>query len=281
MTAPTSTPTLLTPRLIGRVWGGDRLRARAPHAAPAGPIGEAWFGEADERPGGVLVKLLDVQERLSVQVHPDDQLARELHGASALGKHEAWVVLEAAAGAELLLGRDPKVSPDQIATALSSGREITNLLAHHPVQRGDVFDVPTGSLHALLPGLFIWEVQQPSDRTYRVADWGRDDPARPLHLQEAIRATDATHCATRATAIDWDQPGEQSLVRSTHFTARILVGPWTGSAAVGPHGAIATATGPAAAGGLTLGPLDTAHLSVGSITLNIPDGSALLIAEGR
>lgn len=191
------------------------------------------------------------------------------------------MVLEAAAGAELLLGRDPKVSPDQIATALSSGREITNLLAHHPVQRGDVFDVPTGSLHALLPGLFIWEVQQPSDRTYRVADWGRDDPARPLHLQEAIRATDATHCATRATAIDWDQPGEQSLVRSTHFTARILVGPWTGSAAVGPHGAIATATGPAAAGGLTLGPLDTAHLSVGSITLNIPEGSALLIAEGR
>ena len=281
MTAPTSTPILLTPRLIGRVWGGDRLRDRAPLAAPAGPIGEAWFGEADERPGGVLVKLLDVQDRLSVQVHPDDRLARELHGASALGKHEAWVVLEAAAGAELLLGRDPKVSPVEIAAALRSGNDLTHLLAHHPVQRGDVFDVPTGSLHALLPGLFIWEVQQSSDRTYRVADWGRSDPARPLHLQEAIRATDATHSATRATAINWDQPGEQSLVSSMHFTARVVVGPWTASASVGPLGAIVTATGPAVVGGLPLGPFDTAHLSVGSISLEIPQGSALLIAEGR
>ncbi|MBJ7482818.1 MAG: class I mannose-6-phosphate isomerase, partial [Chloroflexi bacterium] len=62
---------LLAPRLVGRVWGGDRLRALAPDAAPSGPIGEAWFGDADEQPGGVLVKLLDVQDRLSVQVHPD------------------------------------------------------------------------------------------------------------------------------------------------------------------------------------------------------------------
>jgi mannose-6-phosphate isomerase len=263
------------------VWGGDRLGLLAPDAAPSGPIGEAWFGDADEQPGGVLVKLLDVQDRLSVQVHPDDDLAKVMHGAGAIGKHEAWVVLEAAAGAELLLGRAPSVSSSDVTSALASGADITPLLARHAVQRGDVFDVPTGCLHALMPGLFIWEVQQRSDRTYRVADWGRNDPSRPLHSKEAIRATDAEHQATRTAAIDWGRPGEQSLVTSPHFSARAVVGPWTGSVAVGPHGATATATGPMVAGGLRLGHLDTAHLAAGEIELQVSEGAALLIAEGR
>ncbi len=81
MDTPNTSTRLLAPRLVGRVWGGDRLRALAPDAAPSGPIGEAWFGDADEQPGGVLVKLLDVQDRLSVQVHPDDDLAKVMHGA--------------------------------------------------------------------------------------------------------------------------------------------------------------------------------------------------------
>lgn len=281
MTAPTSTPTLLTPRLIGRVWGGDRLRALAPDAAPSGPIGEAWFGDADEQPGGVLVKLLDVQDRLSVQVHPDDDLAKVMHGAGAIGKHEAWVVLEAAAGAELLLGRSTSVSSSDVTSALASGADVTRLLARHAVQRGDVFDVPTGCLHALMPGLFIWEVQQRSDRTYRVADWGRNDPSRPLHATEALRATDAAHQATRTTAIDWSRPGEQSLVTSPHFSARAVVGPWAGKVFIGPHGATATATGAIVASGLPLGALATAHLALGEVDLEVSAGATLLIAEGR
>jgi mannose-6-phosphate isomerase len=263
------------------VWGGDRLRALAPDAAPSGPIGEAWFGDADEQPGGVLVKLLDVQDRLSVQVHPDDDLAKVMHGAGAIGKHEAWVVLEAAPGAELLLGRAPSVAGADITNALASGADITPLLARHAVQRGDVFDVPTGCLHALMPGLFIWEVQQRSDRTYRVADWGRNDPSRPLHGAEAIRATDAAHQATRTVAIDWQLPGEQTLVASPHFSARAVVGPWVGKIAVGPHGATATATGPMVAGGLRLGALATVHLAMGEVDLEVSVGAALLIAEGR
>ena len=91
-----------------------------------------------------------------------------------------------------------------------------------------------------MPGLFIWEVQQRSDRTYRVADWGRNDPSRPLHATEAIRATDAGHQAARTVAIDWQLQGEQTLVTSPHFSARAVVGPWTGSIVVGPHGATAT-----------------------------------------
>jgi len=278
---PNTSTRLLAPRLVGRVWGGDRLRALAPDAAPSGPIGEAWFGDADEQPGGVLVKLLDVQDRLSVQVHPDDDLAKVMHGAGAIGKHEAWVVLEAAPGAELLLGRSPSVSSSDITNALASGADITPLLAPHAARRGDVFDVPTGCLHALMPGLFIWEVQQRSDRTYRVADWGRNDPSRPLHAREAIRATDAAHQATRTTAIDWGKPGEQLLITSLHFSARAVIGPWVGDIGVGPHGATATAIGSAAVGGVRLVNLATAHLATGLQSIDLAAGAALLIAEGR
>ena len=280
MSAPRDTHAL-TPRLVGRVWGGDRLRALAPNGAPSGPIGEAWFGDADEQVGGVLVKLLDVQDRLSVQVHPDDALAKTMHGPSAIGKHEAWVVLEAAPGAELLLGGDPSVAIADIANALATGTDVTPLLARHTVQRGDVFDVPTGCLHALMPGLFIWEVQQRSDRTYRVADWGRNDPSRPLHVKEALRATDARHQATRATRILWAEPGEQTLITAPHFSARAIVGPWSGSITVGGQGATATATGPTVAGGLRLETLGTAHLAPGQVVLEVSSGAALLIAEAR
>jgi mannose-6-phosphate isomerase len=278
--APRSTQ-LLSPRLVGRVWGGDRLRALSPDTAPSGPIGEAWFGDADELPGGVLVKLLDVQDRLSVQVHPDDDLAKVMHGAEAIGKHEAWVVLEAVPGAELLLGHAPSVAGTDISNALASGADVTPLLARHAVQRGDVFDVPTGCLHALMPGLFVWEVQQRSDRTYRVADWGRNDPSRPLHQTEALRATDVEHQATRTTTIDWGKPGEQSLITSPHFSARAVVGPWAGKIVVGQHGATATATGSIVADGLQLGPLVSAHLTAGEVDLEISVGAAILIAEGR
>ena len=281
MDTPNTSTRLLAPRLVGRVWGGDRLRGLASEAAPSGPIGEAWFGDADEQPGGVLVKLLDVQDRLSVQVHPDDDLAKVMHGADAIGKHEAWVVLEAAPGAELLLGRSPSVSSSDITNALGSGADITPLLAPHAARRGDVFDVPTGCLHALMPGLFIWEVQQRSDRTYRVADWGRNDPSRPLHQAEALRATDATYQATRTTAIDWGKPGEQLLVASPHFSARAVVGPWAGEIAVGSHGATATAIGSAAVGGVRLVNLATAHLATGLQSIDLAAGAALLIAEGR
>ena len=274
-------PALLIPRLVARVWGGDRLRALAAANVPSGPIGEAWFGDADEQSSGVLVKLLDVQERLSVQVHPDDELARATHGPHAIGKHEAWVVLEAAPGAEILLGRDPGVSATAITQALTSGDDVTPLLARHAVQRGDVFDVPTGCLHAMMPGLFIWEVQQRSDRTYRVADWGRNDPLRPLHQAEALRATDAAYQATRTTAINWGKPGEQLLITSPHFSARAVVGPWAGEILVGGHGATATAIGAGTVGGVRLGDLGTVHLATGLQSIDLAAGAALLIAEGN
>lgn len=281
----------IAPRLVPRVWGGDRLRALADAAGgasvPPGPIGEAWFGEANERAGDVLVKLLDVRERLSVQVHPGDALAVELHGAGALGKHEAWVILDAAPGAELLLGRDAAAAPDALAAAIATGDGVERLLARLPVRAGDVFDVPAGMLHALLPGLLVWEVQQPSERTYRVADWGRDDPSRPLQRTEALRALDVAAVAAPPARIDWARPGAQPLLSTQHFSIAAYIGPYraTISARDGVATLVAAPPGaggaPAAAsiGGLPLRPLESTRLA-DPTAVELPPGSALIVAIG-
>ncbi len=278
---------LIAPRLVPRVWGGERLKqivgnVATSHVAAGEPIGEAWFGEiADQRP---LVKLLDVQERLSVQVHPDDALASELHGAHAIGKHEAWVILDAAPGAHLLLGRDPAVGDQEISAALARGGEIEPLLARVPVTTGDVLDVPPGTLHALMPGLLVWEVQQPSDLTYRVSDWGRQHADRPLHLREARRATDAAATARRLDAIDWTKAGVRHVVANRAFQVRSVVGPWRGEL-IAPRGATLTLVAPAAAdaqalvGGVELRALQSALCEEGSTSLAIPGGAAALVAE--
>lgn len=269
------------------MWGGERLKqivgnVATSHVAAGEPIGEAWFGEiADQRP---LVKLLDVQERLSVQVHPDDALASELHGAHAIGKHEAWVILDAAPGAHLLLGRDPAVGDQEISAALARGGEIEPLLARVPVTTGDVLDVPPGTLHALMPGLLVWEVQQPSDITYRVSDWGRQHPDRPLHLREARRATDAAATARRLDGIDWTKPGVRHIVANQAFLVRSVVGPWRGEL-IAPRGATLTLVAPAAAdvqalvGAVELRALQSALCEEGSTSLAIPGGAAALVAE--
>lgn len=278
---------LITPRLVPRVWGGERLKQivggdATQHFAAGEPIGEAWFGEiADQRP---LVKLLDVQERLSVQVHPDDALATELSDASAIGKHEAWVILDAAPGAHLLLGRDPSVSAEQISAALTSGGDLEALLARIPVQAGDALDVPPGTLHALMPGLLVWEVQQPSDLTYRVSDWGRQHSDRPLHLREARRATDPAATVRRLEGIDWTKPGICSITMNRAFTVSAVVGPWSGEL-VTPNGAtltLITRDGAAAqvqVGGIELHSLQSASCEERSTSLTIPVGATLLVAE--
>ena len=284
MDIPNASIRLLAPRLVGRVWGGGRLAALGPAGAATPPIGEAWFGEIESQ-NQPLVKLLDVADRLSVQVHPTDALAAELHGAGSIGKREAWVILDAAPGAHLLLGRDPAVSADQLQHALESGSDVAPLLAKIPVTAGDVFDVPPGTLHALMPGLLVWEVQQPSDRTYRVSDWGRSSSERPLHQAEALRAVNVAATAQRAARLDWETPGTRTIITNDAFTVTVAVGPWSEPMQL-PHGAITTliskatvsgATGRVA--GLTLEPLQSAHVAEGLAAIEIPRGVALLFAS--
>jgi mannose-6-phosphate isomerase len=279
---------IISPRLVSRVWGGERLAALGGAAVATPPIGEAWFGEIGSQ-NQPLVKLLDVADRLSVQVHPTDALAAELHGAGSIGKREAWVILDAAPGAHLLLGRDPAVSADQLQHALESGSDVAPLLAKIPVAAGDVLDVPPGTLHALMPGLLVWEVQQPSDRTYRVSDWGRSSSERPLHQAEALRAVNTAAIAQRLTSLDWEAPRTRTLITNDAFNVTAVVGPW-GEPLQLPHGAIVTlisssALGGAAIGatgrvaGLTLQPLQSAHVAKGSAAIEIPSGVALLFAS--
>jgi mannose-6-phosphate isomerase len=130
-----------------------------------------------------LVKVLDVAAQLSVQVHPDDRLAREFLGKDAVGKHEAWVVLEAASDGTLAIGLS---DPNELYDLFSGDREaVVEALRIVPAVAGQIIDVPPGTVHAPAAGVLLYEVQQRSDLTYRIFDWGR---TRPLHVTEARRA---------------------------------------------------------------------------------------------
>ena len=183
-------PLRLSPMRLGRPWGGGRFGV-----VDGGPIGEVWVtGDDATLPDGrtlaasglaelvPLVKLLDVEGRLSVQVHPDDAAAVELRGPDAVGKHECWVILEAPAGATVALGMEPGATVDDLFSG-DDGR-IAAALRMRPVATGTILDIAPGTVHAPGGGLLLYEVQQRSDLTFRIWDWGRP---RPLHLDEARR----------------------------------------------------------------------------------------------
>lgn len=204
-----------------KVWGGRRLQTELGRSLPPGePVGESWevadhsHGRSviangplrgttlhqivQEHPEGVLgagashsgafpllVKYIDADDRLSVQVHPDDTYAQTRAGEH--GKTEMWYVLHADPGAELIAGLAPGTTRDIFLAALREG-DPAGLLHHFPVRAGDSIFIPAGRIHAILPGLVILEIQQNSDTTFRLYDWGRmglDGHPRPLHVDEA------------------------------------------------------------------------------------------------
>ncbi len=120
----------------------------------------------------LLIKLLDPADWLSIQVHPDDALAREIEGEGFRGKTEAWYVLDAEPGAELIAGVRTGTAAGDVHAAIRNG-SLDTMLERHSVRAGDSLLVEAGLIHALGPGIFIYEVQQNSDLTYRVSDWGR------------------------------------------------------------------------------------------------------------
>jgi mannose-6-phosphate isomerase len=208
----------LEPQYRERVWGGRRLRAADP------PIGEAWvaFGPSrvvggpldgrtiDEllgdhavellgtagvaRHGGrfpLLVKLLDCKEWLSIQVHPNDEQARRLVGPGEFGKTEAWYFLDTDPGAAILAGVRAGVSRAALVDAIRRGRVI-DVADRVAVDAGEALLIPAGMLHALGPGLLLYEIQQASDTTYRAYDWDRPASAgRSLHIEACAEVTTA------------------------------------------------------------------------------------------
>jgi mannose-6-phosphate isomerase len=162
--------------MVEKVWGCEVLPA--PFVAPPGQrIGEIWFKPPPEVPQ-VLVKYLFTSEKLSVQVHPSDATA----GPGEAGKEECWLVLDAEPEARLGIGFVREVTPFEIAAAAQDGT-IEDLLAWYPARPGDLFYLPAGTVHAIGPGLSLVEVQQASDTTFRLYDYGRP---RELHLERAL-----------------------------------------------------------------------------------------------
>lgn len=141
-------------------------------------IGEIWFQASNELP--LLVKLLFTSDYLSVQVHPGDAHARVHHDSP--GKTEMWHILRAEPGAKVALGLRERITPERLRETALSG-EIMDLLNWIPARAGDTFFVPAGTIHAIGGGLVLCEVQQHSDVTYRLYDYGRP---RELHLEHSM-----------------------------------------------------------------------------------------------
>ncbi|HWW59380.1 MAG TPA: class I mannose-6-phosphate isomerase [Sphingopyxis sp.] len=178
--------TLLAAHRVEKPWGRRRLRAPFDDSPASGePTGEIWFHTPGDSAPDLLIKYIFTSEKLSVQVHPDD--ARAHARGLARGKDECWLILDAEPGAAIALGTKAPVGEAVLRDAALDGR-IEQLLDWKPVRTGDFFYVPSGTVHAIGAGLTLIEVQQNSETTYRLYDYGRP---RELHLDDGIAAADA------------------------------------------------------------------------------------------
>jgi mannose-6-phosphate isomerase len=200
-------PIRLTPSLREKVWGKTRLAPWFPDSETA--IGEAWFLGPRELP--LLVKLIFTQERLSVQVHPDD-------GESGpRGKNEMWHILEAAPGATIAMGFRERITRERLWEATRTG-ELEHLLRWTPVLAGETYLIPAHTVHAIGAGIVLCEIQQNSDVTYRLWDYGRP---REIHMEKAVPICDlGVHPgASRVVRVG---EGRVEVARSKHFVTELV-----------------------------------------------------------
>ena len=224
-------PFLLKPAAKDYLWGGSRLNDDFGKNISLFPLAETWecsthsdsqsvLVETGERLGDViaahpeylgthplettggrpeipiLIKLIDAREKLSVQVHPDDEYAMNVE--KSLGKTEMWYVLDAKPGASLVYGFRFDVEEDQIRKAIKDG-QIDLLLNHVPVFKNDLFFIEAGTVHAIGAGVLIAEIQENSNITYRLYDYGRVDQTgkpRPLHINRALQVANLKSSAS-------------------------------------------------------------------------------------
>jgi mannose-6-phosphate isomerase len=240
-----------------KVWGGTRIARTFQKDLPADrSIGEIWvvWGDLAVQNGSLadsklddlirefpraflgsrvadrhypefplLVKILDARETLSVQVHPDDVYARACEG-QPFGKAEVWYILHAESDARLIHGVARPVSRSEAETAIEGGR-LQAMLQYVEVKSGDVVYNPAGTIHALGGGIFLYELQQSSDLTYRLYDWDRRDPNRPLHVDKALDMADLEpYPVHKILPIDLEEEGgtRAMLCASEHFAAELL-----------------------------------------------------------
>lgn len=170
----------------------------------------------------ILVKFIDARDVLSVQVHPSDELAEERHGSR--GKTEMWYVVDCDPGACIYVGFNRPVSREDYLRAVDEGT-VTDMLQRYEVKKGDAFYIPAGTIHAIGAGMLIAEIQETSDITYRISDWGRtgeDGKPRTLHIAEAADAVDFDYGKEYMKALN-PAPGTITQILSTpYFTTNLL-----------------------------------------------------------
>ncbi len=199
-------PVVLRPRLTERVWGVEQLPSWYAQPEPGHPVGEAWL-TPDDCP--LLVKMLFPAQKLSVQVHPNDEQAQAL--GYPRGKTECWYVVSAQPGATVAVGFREPMTVDQVRAAIADATLESKLL-QLPVKAGDMVYVEAGTVHAIGPGVVLLETQQYSDVTYRLWDYGRP---RELHIEQGLAATNplASACINPPIAMN----GFTRLVQSPYF----------------------------------------------------------------
>jgi len=263
-------PYLLQPKLSPAIWGGDALVTQFGKSGdPNAKIGESWecwdantvingplqgktvaqlrellasdlLGPLDpSRIFPVLTKIIDACDALSVQVHPDDAYAQRVEHQPN-GKTECWYIMEAAGGAELVMGWIRDTTRTEYEARVADGT-LGDILRRVPVKPGDAFYIPAGTLHSIGAGIVLFETQQASDLTYRIFDWNRAGPdgkPRPLHIQKAADVLDYHECfagALEELPYAFEGFSRTALVADAHFLVERVTATET-HAALQTHG---------------------------------------------
>jgi mannose-6-phosphate isomerase len=204
-------------RAMPKPWGVSDLQPWSSIDGAGDAVGELWFERADKNapPPALLLKLLFTSAPLSIQVHPDDTFARAMGMPN--GKSEAWYIIAAEPGAQIGVGLNRRVTPQQLYAAITNG-SIVDLVQWRPVAKRDVVFIPAGTIHALGAGIVLAEIQQRSDTTFRLFDYGRD---RELHIDNGVAVAHAWPVRPPRDPVSLT-PERTVLVASQHFVLERL-----------------------------------------------------------
>ncbi|MFA9558938.1 mannose-6-phosphate isomerase, class I [Evansella sp. AB-rgal1] len=242
----------LKPVLMEKIWGGSKLKEQFNYDIPSDKTGECWgisghahgtnvvkngeyagktlrqlweehrelFDNEEGEEFPLLVKIIDAQDDLSVQVHPDDTYAQE-HENYAFGKTECWYILDRDPGSELVLGHNARTRIE--LQTLVEEQKWEDLFRSVSVEKGDFVYVPSGTVHAIGKGIMILEIQQSSDITYRFYDYDRTDDQgnhRELHIEDSVACSMVPHEDPKLDRPSWTEEGVtiERLIQERYFT---------------------------------------------------------------
>ena len=251
-------PIFMNPVFKDYIWGGKNLKEKLNKNTPYEKTAESWeistnsngktviingefkgktlhelFENKDKREEifgtktknmdrfPILVKYIDAKDNLSVQVHPDNEYAAKVE--HDIGKTEMWYIMDCKENAKLICGVRSNISKNDIKKYIENGK-IEDILNYINVKKGDVIYIPSGTVHAIMNGILLCEIQQNSDLTYRVYDWGRvgkDGKPRELHTKKAIDVIDTTK-TPKCVGIQMDE-GENNIINGDFFKTNKIV----------------------------------------------------------